>query len=129
MSLPRIRVVAAEIERDGAFLLTQRRAEAALPNLWEFPGGRVHDGESDAEALRRTLRDRLDAEVQIGHKLLAITHDYDGYSLDFVVYRCGIVGEPRAARVQAVRWVRAEALGDYEFPSADQATVDLLLGD
>ncbi len=129
MSLPRVRVVAAEIERDGAFLITQRRAEAALPNLWEFPGGRVRVGESDAEALKRTLRDRLGTDVQIGHKLLAISHDYDGYSVDFVVYRCAVAGEPKSARVQEVRWVAAEDLDDYDFPSADQASVDQLLGE
>ena len=62
---PLIRLVAAVIEHDGRYLITQRRATAVLPGLWEFPGGRVEDGESDDEALRRELRERLGAEVEV----------------------------------------------------------------
>lgn len=127
MSLPRIRVVAAEIERDGAYLITQRRAEAALPLLWEFPGGRVHEGESDGDAIRRCLRDRIGCDAQLGHRVLQVSHRYGDYELDMVVYRCGLVGEPAARRVADVRWVRPEAFGDYRFPGADQLTVDALL--
>ena len=50
-----IRVVAAIIERNGRYLITQRRPAAVLPLLWEFPGGRVEDAESDRDALRRSL--------------------------------------------------------------------------
>lgn len=129
MSLPHIRIVAAEIEREGAFLITQRRPEAELPLLWEFPGGRVRDGESDGEALRRCLRDRLGCEVQVGHRVLHVSHAYAEYTLDMVVYRCGVAGEPRCLRVNDVRWVRPEEFGDYRFPGADQQTIDKLLRD
>ena len=57
-----IRVVAAEVEHEGRFLITQRRPNAMLPLLWEFPSGRVEEGESDEEALRRELR-TLDARL------------------------------------------------------------------
>ena len=129
MPVPQIRVVAAEIERGGAYLLTQRRAEAALPLLWEFPGGRVREGESDADALRRCLRDRLAVDVQVGHQLLTVTHAYDGYALTMVVFHCVLFGEPAAARVKALAWVHPEAFPAYPFPAADQATVDRLLED
>lgn len=129
VSNPHIRVVAAEIERDGNYLITQRRAEAELPLLWEFPGGRVREGESDGDALRRAIRDRLDVELQIGHRVLQVTHAYDGYKLDMVVYRCAVVGEPRPARVADLRWVRPDEFGNYRFPGADQQTVDALLRD
>ena len=56
---PHIRVVAAEIERDGSFLITQRRAEASMPLLWEFPGGRVSESETDEQALARNIDARL----------------------------------------------------------------------
>ncbi|MFZ5479751.1 MAG: (deoxy)nucleoside triphosphate pyrophosphohydrolase [Myxococcota bacterium] len=129
MSVPHIRVVAAEVERDGAYLITQRRPEAELPLLWEFPGGRVREGESDGDALRRTLRHRLDVDVQIGHRVLHVTHAYEGYTLDMVVYRCSLLAEPRAGRVHALQWVRPEDFGKYRFPGADQQTVDALLRD
>lgn len=129
MSLPHVRIVAAEVEVDGAFLITQRRSEAELPLLWEFPGGRVRDDESDAEALRRALRDRLGVETQVGHRVLHVTHAYPAYTLDMIVYRCGVVGTPQPLRVADVKWVRPEAFGDYRFPGADQQTVDKLLRD
>lgn len=129
MSLPHIRIVAAEVERNGAFLITQRRPEAELPLLWEFPGGRVQEGESDSEALRRSLKHRLDCEVSVGHRVLVVTHAYTGYTLDMVVYRCSAHGEPRALRVHDIRWVKPEEFGDYRFPGADQQTVDKLLRD
>ncbi len=129
MSLPHVRIVAAEVEVNGAFLITQRRAEAELPLMWEFPGGRVRDDESDGEALRRSLRDRLGVETQVGHRVLHVTHAYSTYTLDMVVYRCGVVGTPKPLRVADVRWVRPEAFGDYTFPGADQLTVDKLLRD
>jgi 8-oxo-dGTP diphosphatase len=127
--VPHIRVVSAEIERDGAYLITQRRAEAALPLLWEFPGGRVREGEGDGDALRRALRDRLGVEAAVGHRVLLVSHEYQGYTLDMVVYRCMIVGEPRRARVADVRWVRPDDFGKYPFPGADQRTIDQLLRD
>ena len=58
-----IRVVAALVERDGRYLITQRRPTARLPLLWEFPGGRVESGESDAEALRRQAQADIRARV------------------------------------------------------------------
>lgn len=129
MSVPHIRVVAAEIERDGAYLITQRRAEAALPLLWEFPGGRVREGEGDGDALRRALMDRLGVDAQIGHRVLHVTHGYEGYTLDMVVYRCSLIGEPQPGRVADLRWVKPEEFGSYRFPGADQQTVDALLRD
>ena len=129
MSIPHIRVVAAEIERDGAFLITQRRPEAELPLMWEFPGGRVRDGESDADALRRALSDRLGVEVQVGHRLLHVTHAYQGYTLDMVVYRCAVLGEPKMLRVNALKWVTPDRFSEHPFPGADQQTVDKLLRD
>lgn len=127
MPVPHIRVVAAEIEREGSFLITQRRAEAELGLLWEFPGGRVREGESDADALRRALRERLGVEAQVGHRVLFVTHAYEGYTLDMVVYRCGVVGEPQPLRVNDLRWVPPDRFGDHPFPGADQLTVDKLL--
>lgn len=127
MPLPHIRVVAAEIERNGTFLITQRRAEAALPLLWEFPGGRVREGESDADALRRALRERVGEDVQVGHRVLLVSHAYEGYTLDLVVYRCAMLGEPKPVRVHDLRWVAPDEFGNYRFPQADQQTVDVLL--
>lgn len=126
---PRIRVVSAEIERSGHYLITQRRPDAVLPLLWEFPGGRVHVGEDDATALQRTLRHRVGLDVVVGEQTMEVVHVYEGYSLTLAVYRCTTdeQQEPEARYVHAVEWVRPEKFGSFQFPGADQQTVDALL--
>ncbi|MFT5684820.1 MAG: 8-oxo-dGTP diphosphatase [Myxococcota bacterium] len=126
---PHIRVVAAEIEDDGSFLITQRRPEASMPLLWEFPGGRVADGESDADALSRTINARIGCGATVGEKTMEMSHDYEAYTLSLVSYRVTLIGTPTTRYVNDLRWVKPEDFGDYEFPGADQKTVDTLLSD
>lgn len=123
-----VRVVSAEIQRDGQYLLTQRSARAVLPLLWEFPGGRVRDGETDAEALSRALVDRVGVKPTVGEMLMEVTHNYPEYQLVLVVYRCSLGDhEPRPIAVSAVAWVRPDDFADYPFPGADQRTVEALI--
>ena len=87
----RIRVVAAMIERDGKYLITQRRPTATLPLLWEFPGGRVEEGESDEAALARELNEEMEIDVEVGDRVIHVQHSYPHYDIDFRVYRCRLV--------------------------------------
>lgn len=126
--LPSVRVVSAEIQREGRYLIAQRPAKAVLPFLWEFPGGRVRDGETDQDALVRTVGQRLGMRVDVGERLLEVTHDYDTYSVTLAVFRCDVgEQEPHPEDFVAVAWVAPDELADYPFPGADQQTVDLLL--
>jgi 8-oxo-dGTP diphosphatase len=124
---PHIRVVAAEIERDGRYLITQRRPEASMPLLWEFPGGRVEPGETDQQALRRELQEEMAIDVHVGELSLHVAHEYEGYTLDLLVYRATTSDEPKPLRVHDLRWVAPTEFDQYEFPGADQRTVDALL--
>src|SRR6516164_4785539 len=99
MSQPRtIRVVAAVIEADGRYLITQRRATAVLPLMWEFPGGRVEEGETDAQALRREVRHRLGAEIEVGKLISFVSHPYEHYVVDLFLYECTLTGDALEAR-------------------------------
>ena len=128
--VPHIRVVAAVIEQQGRFLITQRRSSAVLAGLWEFPSGKVETGETDEAALRRELKERVGVDVSVGKSTAHRTHRFDGYVVDLVLYRANITPsqEPHPVRVADVRWVAAQELENYAFPPADQATTDLLLG-
>jgi 8-oxo-dGTP diphosphatase len=124
-----VRVVAAEIEQDGRYLITQRNTHAVLPLLWEFPGGKVEPGETDEEALTRELLEVLGVRVSVGQRAMHVSHEYDHYTLDLMVYRVSITsGEPRCLAVHDVKWVTPQEFSDHEFPGADQQTVDTLLG-
>jgi 8-oxo-dGTP diphosphatase len=127
---PLIRLVAAVIERDGRYLITQRRPSAVLAGLWEFPGGRVEEGETDEQALRRELHERLGTEVEVKGQMAHRVHHYHGYSVDLNLYQAAIAPgqEPQALRVAEVRWVPSNEFEKYPFPAADQATTDILLG-
>jgi len=129
VSKPRIRVVAARIERDGRFLITQRNPHAVLPLLWEFPGGRVEAGESDRDALARELEEKVGIAIEIGELSMSVSHEYDRYHLDMQVYCATTVDQPIPKEVYTVRWVAPAEFEAYAFPSADQQTVDALLGE
>ena len=125
-----IRVVAAVIERDGRYLITQRQETAVLPLLWEFPGGRVEPGETDIGALAREVYHRLGVEVRVEEKLGEHLHEYDAYDVYLSLFACRLAEgvEPEARGVREVRWVNSSELDDYEFPPADQSTMSKLLG-
>jgi 8-oxo-dGTP diphosphatase len=125
-----IRVVAAVISREGKYLITQRRATAVLAGLWEFPGGRVEPGETDDEALRRELKERLGVEIVVKGRIAHRRHGYHGYSVDLNLYQAELApsAEPQKLRVADFRWVGSDEFDKYPFPAADEATTDLLLG-
>lgn len=126
---PHLRVVSAELARDGLYLLSQRLPHAVLGGLWEFPGGRVRGGETDEACLVRTLRDRLGVEPIVGSLAMEVRHEYDTYTLTMAVYRCTLPDrvDPTPRRVASLAWVGPEDFGAYRFPGADQQTVDALL--
>jgi 8-oxo-dGTP diphosphatase len=125
----KIRVVGAMIEKDGKYLITQRPPTASLPNLWEFPGGRVEAGETDPAALARELSEEMGIRVEVGDRVIHVEHAYESYDIDFCVYRCRLLGGPlRHIRVADHRWVRPDELDQYEFPPADEKSIAKLLG-
>src|SRR3569623_538223 len=78
MAARHVRVVAAVIAQDERYLITQRRPAAVLGGLWEFPGGKVEEGETDAAALLREVHERVAVDVPVGACIARRTHDYDG---------------------------------------------------
>jgi 8-oxo-dGTP diphosphatase len=125
-----IRVVAAVIERDGRYLITQRRPAAVLPLLWEFPGGKVEPGETDAQALKRELQHRLGAQIECGKLISFVSHPYDHYTVDLFLYECYLVtDELEALNVNAYKWVPSSEFEQYPFTPADEASMNKLLGE
>jgi 8-oxo-dGTP diphosphatase len=119
-------VVAAVIERDDAFLLTLRPAGTHLAGHWEFPGGKVHDGETHTEALRRELVEELDIVAQVGEAVHTVRHAYPEKTVELHFYRCGFEGVPKPMMGQGMRWVSRGELAGLPFPEADRALIALL---
>jgi 8-oxo-dGTP diphosphatase len=124
-----IRVVAAVIEQDGRYLITQRRPSAVLPLMWEFPGGRVEPNESDADALRREVKHRLGVDVDPGDLISYVSHPYERYVVDLYLYDCRLTGgEPTELNVNAFKWVSSAEFDQYPFTPADELSMNKLLG-
>jgi 8-oxo-dGTP diphosphatase len=132
MARRHIRVVGAMLQNaEGRYLITQRPPKATLPLLWEFPGGRVEEGEKDEQALAREIREEMGVEVEVLEQALHTHHDYPTYDIDFRVYRCRLTSPQSAIqhlRVHDHRWVTLEEMSKYQFPDADAKTLAKLLG-
>jgi 8-oxo-dGTP diphosphatase len=127
--LKTIRVVAAVVEHDGRYLITQRRGTAVLPFLWEFPGGRVEENETDGNALKRELLHRLGVDVEVGKLISFVSHPYEHYVVDLFLYECRLATlELKARNVNAFKWVTSAEFDQYPFTPADEASMNKLLG-
>ena len=126
---PTLRVVAAEVERNGQFLITQRREQAIFPLYWEFPSGKVEPNESDEAALKRELAERLGVEVRVGARTMSVQQEHDDYILLFYVYQCELPSDqiPRALKVLDWRWIHPHEMAAYPFPPADAQTTRRLI--
>ena len=121
-----ITVVAAVIEENGAFLVARRQKGVHLAGLWEFPGGKIDEGETHHAALRRETPAELDADVDVGDLVFEITHDYDDRTVSLFFYRCALRGTPRPLLGQEMRWVPRAELATLGFPPADEELIKRL---
>lgn len=120
------RVVAAVIRRNGNFLLCQRPEHKRHGGLWEFPGGKICPGESDADAIRRELTEELHVEPSgIGERLITAPDPDSEFVIDF--FRVDIDGEPVSDEHDSIAWVPLERLLDYPLAPSDQQFVEHML--
>jgi 8-oxo-dGTP diphosphatase len=131
MSRRNIRVVGAMLEKEGGrYLITQRRPSGSLPLLWEFPGGRVEDNETEVEALARELKEEMGIVVNVGERAALTRHSYTHYDIEFSIYRCTLAAPDAPIhhlRVHDHRWVTLDEMSGYQFPDADAKTLEKLL--
>jgi 8-oxo-dGTP diphosphatase len=128
--LPILTVVAvALVDADGRVLLAQRPPGKPMAGLWEFPGGKLHAGESPEAALIRELKEELDIDVT--EACLApftfASHRYESFHLLMPLYVCRRwQGTMRPREGQTLAWVRPEKLGAYPMPPADKPLIAML---
>ena len=113
-------VTAGLIIEEGKILVTQRKEDTHQGLLWEFPGGKVKEGEEPRGALRRELKEELDIEAEVGMIFEAVYHPYPTYPILLLVYQCQIVeGVLKPIGCQDLRWVSLEELKRLSMPPAD----------
>jgi 8-oxo-dGTP diphosphatase len=122
------RVVAALILRDGKVLVCQRTRHQPMPLKWEFPGGKIEEGEQPRDALRRELDEELGIDARIGEEVARFQHEYKGggvVELRFYVVH-NYTGEIENRIFRDVRWAKRSELPSYDFLEADSEFVQKL---
>lgn len=123
----RIVVVAAVVEEHGRFLIARRLAGTHLAGYWEFPGGKVHEGESHTDALRREILEELNTGIVSAHRIFHTAHAYAERTVELHFYRAVLTAEPHAVLGQELRWITREEFRELEFPPADSELIDGLV--
>ncbi|WP_095078568.1 Nudix family hydrolase [Pseudomonas sp. Irchel s3h17] len=123
--MKRVHVAAAVIrDADGKILIARRADAQHQGGLWEFPGGKVEEGEAVQVALARELHEELGIVVTAARPLITVHHDYPDKQVLLDVWEVSaFTGEPHGAEGQPLAWVTGRELGNYEFPAANQPIV------
>lgn len=125
-----IHVVGAVIENNGLVLCAQRGLEGALPGLWEFPGGKIEQGETAREALQREIAEELDCVVEVGDEVTTTSHEYEFGVVTLTTFRCRLVdGEPRSTEHACIKWLRSAELDALDWAPADIPAMCLIRAD
>jgi 8-oxo-dGTP diphosphatase len=118
-----VTVVAAVIEEGDRLLVTRRLAGSHLEGCWEFPGGKVAPGETQAESLVREIREELGCGSEVDEEVFSTEHAYPSRVVRLHFFRVRLIGEPRPMLGQEMRWVPRTGLASLEFPPADKALI------
>lgn len=114
-------VTAAIIRRNGFVLLARRSSSKKLAGFWEFPGGKVEDGETSEECLARELREELGIQTIVGRKCAESSYQYDHGKFRIVAYLIEwFAGDLRPRVHDRVEWVKIKDLSEYQLLPADE---------
>ncbi|MCI6243358.1 MAG: (deoxy)nucleoside triphosphate pyrophosphohydrolase [Agathobacter sp.] len=124
-----VRVVAAIImavnEQGENMIFATQRGYGEFKDGWEFPGGKIEDGETPQEALKREIREELDTEIAVGELFDTVEYDYPAFHLSMDCFWCTIVsGELVLKEHEAARWLTKEQLREVAWLPADISLVD-----
>lgn len=123
-----VHVAGAVIEnKDGFILCAQRSSTMTLPLLWEFPGGKIEEGENAPQALIREINEELGCTIEVFEQVADTTHEYDTFIVRLETYKSNIVaGTPIAREHAQLRWLSRDELHTLDWAAADVPAVEAL---
>jgi mutator protein MutT len=124
----RTRIAIAIVEHDGRFLVGQRPPDVPMAGLCEFPGGKVHAGETPEAAAARECWEESGLAVQVVEECAVVQHDYAHDRVELHFFRCAPV-DPFGSPREPFRWVAGAGLADLRFPDANRAVLDQIIAE
>ena len=122
-----LKVTAAILEKDGKFLIAKRKKDDVLGGLWEFPGGKIEDGETAEECLARELKEELEIEVEVGTLITSNKHVYPNGIFELLAYKVEhISGNFVLNDHDEVKWITIDEISKYDFPPASTPIINYL---
>lgn len=118
-------VIKAENENGQPIIFATQRGYGDLKGGWEFPGGKIEEGETPQEALKREIMEELDTEISVGDLIDTIEYDYPTFHLSMDCFWCQIVkGDLVLKEHEAAKWLRMDELDSVEWLPADVTLID-----
>lgn len=116
-----VHVVGAIIENEtGKILCALRGPEMTLPNYWEFPGGKIEEGETKEEALKREIQEELDCTIEVFDQIEDTTYEYDKFIVRLETFMSKVIsGTPVISEHAEIKWVSREELPSLNWAPAD----------
>jgi len=126
-----IKVVGAVIENENNEILCALRSPSmSLPNMWEFPGGKVEKDENLKEAIEREIQEELDCKIEFLDTFNDNTHEYDNFIVNLITVKCKLVsGTPTANEHSKLIWLKRENLDSLKWAPADIPAVMQLIAE
>lgn len=123
-----VRVVAAVI-RDQNKIFATARGYGEFKGWWEFPGGKIEEGETPEEALKREIKEELDSEIKVDDYIDTVEYDYPNFHLSMRCYYCSLVsGSLELIEAEDARWLTKENIDSVRWLPADLVIIERIMG-
>lgn len=121
-------VGAVMFNEQGEILCALRSQQMSLPGVWEFPGGKIEQGETPEESLRREIKEELQVDIEVGEQIEDTVYEYPNVIVHLITFASRIKnGVPRALEHERLEWVKRNEIGKLNWAPADVPTVEKLL--
>jgi len=125
-----IKVTGAIIQNDNNFLIGRRGRDEKSAGMWEFPGGKLEEGESPKECIKRELKEELNIDAAIGELFFSYTYNYPHVSYELYFFKVNsYFGEPVKSVHDKLKWEKLKNFYKYDFLAGDGPLIDKLMSE